>query len=132
MDGIQEQAEEMLEQRDIECRQMIEQVRTECQAMLEEKEREAENNKAKLTRRLRDSGQENVAITEQMRQLQEEIRELKDEKFVDYKFDEDPTIMEETKIVKFRNSLGAAIANHMNAGRMVLAYGLSTKPTTRM
>ena len=56
----------MLEQKDIECQQIIEQVPTECQAMLEEKEREADNDKAKMTRRLRDSGQENVAITEQL------------------------------------------------------------------
>ena len=41
----------MLEQKDIECQQIIEQMQTECQAMLEEKEREADNDKAKLTRR---------------------------------------------------------------------------------
>ena len=131
MDGIQEQAEEMLEQKDIECQQIIEQVQTECQAMLEEEEREADNDKAKMTRRLRDSGQENGSITEQMRQLQEEIRELKDGKFIDCKFDEGPTILEETKIGKFRNSLGAGIADRTDAGRMVLAFGLSTKPMTR-
>ena len=32
-------------------------MQTECQAMLEEKEREVDNDKAKMTRRLRDSGQ---------------------------------------------------------------------------
>ena len=56
MNGMQEQAEEMLEQKDIEFRQIIEQMQTEYQTMLEEKEREADNDKAKLTRRLRDSG----------------------------------------------------------------------------
>ena len=61
IDGIQE---EMLEQKDIECRQIIEQMQTECQAMLVEKECEADNDKAKLTCRLRDSVQENVTITE--------------------------------------------------------------------
>ena len=90
MNGLQEQAEEMLEQKDIECQQIIEQMQTECQAMLEEKEREADNDKAKLTRRLRDSGQENVAMTEQMRQLKEQIRRLEDDKFNDRKFDESP------------------------------------------
>ena len=93
--------------------------------MLKEKEREADNDKAKLTRRLRDSGQENVAITEQMRQLKEEIRRLEDGKYTDCKFDEGPTIQEETKIRKFRNSLGAGVADRTDAGRMVLAYGLS-------
>ena len=98
--------------------------------MLEEKEREADNNKAKLTRRLRDLGQENVAITvtEQMRQLKEEIRRLKVGKFTDCKSDEGPTSQEETKIGKFRHSLGAGVADRTDAGRMVLA---STKPMTR-
>ena len=83
VNGMQEQAEEMLEQKDIECQQIIEQMQTECQAMLEEKEREADNDKVKLTHRLRDSGQENVVMTEQMRQIKEEIRRIKDGKFSD-------------------------------------------------
>ena len=131
MDDMQDQAEEMLEQKDIECHQIIEQVQTECQTMFEEKERETDNDKAKMTRRLRDSGQENVTITEQMRQLKEEIRRLKDGKFSDCKSDEGPTILEETKIGKFRNSLGAGVADHTDAGRMVLTCGLSTKSVTR-
>ena len=49
MDGMQEKTEEMLELKDIECQQIVEQMQTECQAMLEEKEREADNDKAKLT-----------------------------------------------------------------------------------
>ena len=52
MDDMQEKAEETLEQKDIECQQIIEQMQTECQAMIEEKEREADNDKAKLTRSL--------------------------------------------------------------------------------
>ena len=66
-----------------------------------------------------------------MRQLHEEIRRFKDGKFTDCKVDEGPTILEETKIGKFRNSLGAGVADRTDAGRMVLAYGLSTKPMTR-
>ena len=89
---MQEQAEEMLEQKDFECQQIIEQIQTECQTMLEEKERETDNDKAKWTCRLRDSGQENVVMTEQMRHLKEEIRRLEDEKYTDRKFDEGPTI----------------------------------------
>ena len=131
MDGMQEKTEEMLELKDIECQQIVEQMQTECQAMLEEKERETDYDKAKLTRRLRDSGQENVAMTEQMRQLKEEIRRLEDEKFTDCKFDEVPTMQEETKIGMFRNSLGTGVADRTDAGRMVLVYGLSTKPWTR-
>ena len=49
---MQEQAEEMLEQKDIECQQIIEQMQTECQAMLEKKQREADNDNANLTHRL--------------------------------------------------------------------------------
>ena len=96
MDDMQDQAEEMLEQKDIECHQIIEQVQTECQTMFEEKEREAE-----------------------------------DGKFSDCKSDEGPTILEETKIGKFRNSLGAGVADRTDAGRMVLTYGQSTKTMTR-
>ena len=70
-------------------------------------------------------------MTEQMRQLKEENRRLEDQKHTDRKFDEGPTIQEETKIGKFRNSLGAGVADRTDAGRMVLAYGLSTKPMTR-
>ena len=47
-------AEEMLERKDIECQQIIEQIQTGCQAMIEEKERETDDDKAKLTSRLRD------------------------------------------------------------------------------
>ena len=71
----------MLELKDIECQQIVEQMQTECQTMLEEKERETDYDKAKLTRRLRDSGQENVTITEQVRHLEGEIQRLKDGKF---------------------------------------------------
>ena len=117
LDGIQEPAEEMLEQKDIEYQQIIEQIQTECQEMLEEKEREVDNDEAKMTRRLRDSGQENVAITEQMRQLQEEIRGLKDQKFTDCKFDEGPTILEKTKIGKLRYSLDVGVADRTSSGR---------------
>ena len=131
MDDMQEKAEKMLEQEDIECQQIIEQIQTECQAMLEEKEREADNDQANLTHRLRDSDQENVVMTEQMRQFKEEIRRLEDEKFTDCKFDEVPTMQEETKIGMFRNSLGTGVADRTDAGRMVLVYGLSTKPWTR-
>ena len=81
MEGIQEHAVEMLEQEEIECQQKIEQMQTECQSMLEEKERKTDNEKARMTRRLRDSDQENVLMTEQMQQLEEEIRDLKDGKF---------------------------------------------------
>ena len=42
-----------------------------------------------------------------------------------------PTIQEETSIGNFRNSLGAGVADRTDAGRMVLTYGLSTKPMTR-
>ncbi len=48
---------------------MIDQMQTESQTMLDEKECESENEKAKMTRRLRDTDQENVTITDQMRQL---------------------------------------------------------------
>ena len=131
MDDIQEQSEEMLDQKDTKCQQIIEEIQNECQSMLDEKECEPDNDKAKLTHRLRDSGKENVVITEQMRQLKEEIRRLEDGKYTDCKFDEDPTIQEETKIGKFRNSLDAGVTDRTDAGRMVLDYGLSTKPMTQ-
>ena len=131
MDDMQEQTEEMLAQKDIEYQQIIEQMQTECQVMLEEKESETDNDKAKLKRRLRDSGQENVSMTEQIRQLKEEIRRLEDGKYTDCKFDEGPTIQEETRIGKFRISLGAGVADRTDAGRMVLTHGLSTNLMTR-
>ena len=106
MDGMQEQAEELLERKDIECQQIVEQMKTECQTILEEKECESDNDKAKLTLRLRDTQ-------------------------TDRKFDEGPTMQEETKIGKFRNSLDTGVADPTDPGRMVLAYGLSTKPMTR-
>ena len=62
---------------------------------------------------------------------QKTARAHEDEKHTDRKFDEGPTIQEETKIGKFKNSLGAGVADRTDAGRMVLAYGLSTKPMTR-
>ena len=45
-----------------------------------EKDREDDNDKVKLTLRLRDSGQENVVMTEEVRHLEEEIQRIKDGK----------------------------------------------------
>ena len=83
IEGMQDQAIEMLEQKENEHQQTVEQMQTKYQAMLEEKEREAETENARMTRRLRDSGQEHVAQTEEVRQLKEEIRELKQGKSIE-------------------------------------------------
>ena len=40
-------------------------------------------------------------------------------------------MQEESIIGKFRNSMGTGVTDHTDAGRMVLAYGLSTKPLTQ-
>ena len=131
VEGMQDQAQEMLEQKDQECQRKMEQMQAECEQLLEEKEREAGTELAKMTRRLRDSGQEYVAQTEELRQLGEELRELKQKASIEGKFDEGPSILGDTRGEKFRKSLGAETVDRTDAGKMVLVYGRVTKPMTR-
>ena len=86
---------------------------------------------AKIKRRLRDSGQEYVAQTEELRQLREEFRELKQKASIEGKLDEGPSILGGTRGEKFRKSLGAETVDRTDAGKMVLVYGRVTKPMTR-
>ena len=131
IEGMHDQAIEMLEQKENEYQQTVEQMQTKYQAMLEEKEREAETERVRMTSRLRDSGQEYVAQTEEVRQLKEEIRELKQGRSIEGKFYGGPTILEETRGDKFRKSLGAEMVDRTDAGQMVMVYGRVTKPMTR-
>jgi hypothetical protein len=57
VEGIQEHAEELLAQKDIESQQAVEQIEAECQALLNKKDVEAKEANAKMMRRIRDSGQ---------------------------------------------------------------------------
>jgi hypothetical protein len=131
VEGMQDQAHEMLEQKEQECQRKVEQMQAKCEALLEEKLREAETEMAKIKRRLRDSGQEYVAQTEELRQLREEFRELKQKASIEGKFDEGPSILGGTRGEKFRKSLGAETVDRTDAGKMVLVYGRVTKPMTR-
>ena len=58
MEGSQTHAEELLAQKDMDCQQEVEQIKS----LLEEQSVEAEKTNAKMTRRIRDSGQECAAL----------------------------------------------------------------------
>ena len=133
IEGIQDQAVEMLEQeqKQNEYQQTVEQMQTKHQAILEEKDREVETERTRMTHKLRDSGQEYVDRTEKVRQFKEEIREIKQGKFIKGKFYGDPSILEETKGDKFRKSLGAEMVDRTDTGQMVMVYGRVTNPMTQ-
>ena len=52
IEGMQDQAMEMLEQKENEYQQTVDQMQTKYKTMLEEKEREAETERTRMTRRL--------------------------------------------------------------------------------
>ncbi len=54
----------------------MEQIKAECQVLLEEQSVDTEKMNAKMTRRIRDSGQECVTLNEKIMQFQEEIQEM--------------------------------------------------------
>ncbi len=110
--------------------------------LLEEQTAETEKTNAKMTRRIRDSGQECVARNEEIRQLQEEIQplcekigqlqaEIQGMKFADCtsegnKSEGDLTVAGEINTMKWRTSLTGDTVDRKDAGKMVMAFSLST------
>jgi predicted RNase H-like nuclease (RuvC/YqgF family) len=72
METLQTHAEELLAEKDKDHQQEVDNLKT----LLEEQTAETEKTNAKMTRRIRDSGQECVSRNVEIRQLQEEIQPL--------------------------------------------------------
>ena len=62
----------------MESQQVVKQIEAECQLLLKQKNIKADEINAKMTRRIRDSGQECVSLNEEIRQLQTEIQPKSD------------------------------------------------------
>jgi hypothetical protein len=131
MKGIQTQAEELFEQKDMEYEQVI-----------ADKSAEADKTNAKMTQKLRDSGQHCVSLNNEIRQLQEEIQSLLDKieqlqaeiqgmKFADCSYEGNRTLEGESNPKKWRTSLSGGTVDRKDAGKMVMVFSMSTNVMTK-
>jgi hypothetical protein len=139
METLQTHAEELFAQKDIDYHQEVDNLKT----LLEEQTVEEEKTNTKMTRRIRDSGQECVTLDEEISQFQEQIHplcekigeiqvEIQGMKFADCtsegnKSEGDRTVTGEINTRKWRTSLAGDTVDRKGAGKTVMTFSLSRK-----